>query len=406
MYWREKMTDENPIMGIKTKACVNGVYPDTIPTINQNISDIQDELGDGVVHITDDETVSGKKTFTDVLTVHGDEQNTKGTIVLSPVTQGANIQLKDVMNRSISIVQNHDSDNNCYLTEYPDNYYPVDENENPVAPSNATIMTSGLVAVDPRIVHTTGNEEISGQKTFTESLKTSGSNGTVTIDDSGRITYNQSNPNATAMAGLEYDDEQEQTYMYAPSYLPVDSDENPQVPYDDIVITSMNLAVDPRIVHTTGNETVAGNKTFTGIIDAVRLRRGYVACNMTQGTWWKVYTFTPTTYGLGCFIEIFNTSSLTAMHGCEIRIQIPNQNWTYNPSGNIFNSDNIIVGKIVKNANGNAELWVSKTTSGSAYLVFNIKYIGNITLIPVGTSGTEPIQGDDYPIVVNLMVSS
>lgn len=163
------MPNDN-IMGIKTKACVNGVYPDTIPTIQQDIDNIEDDIDDinteldNVVHKTGDEEINGEKTFTEDLTVHGDEVNTSGTVVLSPSSQGGIVQLKDNMNRPISIVHSHDSDGNCYLREYPDNYYPVDENENPVAPSNPVIMTSGLVAVDPRIVHTTGNEIVAGTK--------------------------------------------------------------------------------------------------------------------------------------------------------------------------------------------------------------------------------------------------
>lgn len=45
-------------------------------------------------------------------------------------------------------------------------YLPEDENENPLAPPNDTIMTSANIAVDPRIVHTIGNETVSGVKTF------------------------------------------------------------------------------------------------------------------------------------------------------------------------------------------------------------------------------------------------
>lgn len=311
------MTDDNPSMGIKTKACVNGVYPDTIPTINQNISDIQDDIGNiedelenNVVHTTGNETVAGNKTFSDTiyandviakgLTVHGNEQSRLGTVVLTPVSQGAMVQLKDSMNRSISIEQSHDSNNNCYLREYPDNYYPVDENENPVAPSNATIMTSGLVAVDPRIVHTTGNEEIGGQKTFTENLKTTGTNGTVTISDSGLITY--SNQQGSAIAGL-YNTTDNQSYMFAPDYYPVDSDENPEVPAPDVVMTSGMIAVDPRIVHTTGNESVTGIKQGDF--------RGYMLNSpiaTTVGKWLRYCVFDSVIDKSG-LIEIIGTKS-------------------------------------------------------------------------------------------------
>lgn len=309
------MPNDN-IMGIKTKACVNGVYPDTIPTIQQDIANIEDDIDDinteldNVVHKTGDEEINGEKTFTEDLTVHGDEVNTSGTVVLSPSSQGGIVQLKDNMNRPISIVHSHDTDGNCYLREYPDNYYPVDENENPVAPSNPTIMTSGLIAVDPRIVHTTGNE------------------------------------------------------------------------------------------------TVAGNKTFTGTLNVVKLRSVPVSVQMNTNTWYKMYTVTPASYGQQVFFDIWDTSSTTSMVGAKLRIRVPNMNFPYNPSGNLFNVGSSMVGKLAKTNDGNVEIWLSKVIGDPHYIMLNVEYVDSVVLSPNGIAGNEPIQGDDYPFVTDLTVSS
>lgn len=126
-----------------------------------NLVDRINEVDEDTVKKTGDESISGNKTFNDTvyandvntkaLTVHGTNYMRLGTVAIYPNSQGGIVSFKDVNNNIIEIIQGADSDGNGYLREYPNTYYPKDSNNNPVAPPNDVIMTSGLIGVDPRI---------------------------------------------------------------------------------------------------------------------------------------------------------------------------------------------------------------------------------------------------------------
>lgn len=127
------MPNEN-IMGIPTKACVNGVTKEETERLkNALIKKIEDN--ETTVNVTEDGKVIVADNSGFYLSYDGNligiEQDISGDYIPKTVP-----------------------------------YLPEDANENPLAPPNDTIMTSANIAVDPRIVHTTGNENISGTKTF------------------------------------------------------------------------------------------------------------------------------------------------------------------------------------------------------------------------------------------------
>ena len=183
-------------------------------------------------------------------------------------------------------------------------YYPVDGSGNPQPLAANALMASGSIAVDPRIVHTTGTETVAGNKTITGYLTAHSSRpelafwSTVENTTDAWKTYvrwaDTKNGEASIYASLEgransdytvqvlrltkpdrsgafvtevksLSDHMEFSY---PAYYPVDGQSNPIPLGNNLIMTSGNISVDPRIVHTTGNEVVAGTKTFTNGIDA------------------------------------------------------------------------------------------------------------------------------------------
>lgn len=127
------MPNDN-IMGISTRACINGfTKEDTERLKNALVKQILND--ETVVNVTED-----------------------GKIIVAN-DDGLFLSFDD----SVIGLTKDDDDN---VIPVADPYIPMDENDNLLAPDNNVIMTSGNIAVDPRIVHTTGNESISGIKTY------------------------------------------------------------------------------------------------------------------------------------------------------------------------------------------------------------------------------------------------
>ena len=133
------MPNDN-IMGIPTRACINGfTKEDTERLKNALVKQILDD--ETIVNVTED-----------------------GKIIVAN-DDGLFLSFDD----SVIGLTKDDDDN---VIPVADPYIPMDDDDNPLAPANNVLMTSGNIAVDPRIVHRTGNEIIAGEKTFTSALKT------------------------------------------------------------------------------------------------------------------------------------------------------------------------------------------------------------------------------------------
>ena len=299
------------------------------------------------------------------------------------------------------------------------------------------------LALDSAVVHTSGAETIAGNKTFTgimtvngditnvvssprvytanfqrwgvkcEDLKDGAPNTIATDKVLGVYSsgYNArqisvANPDRTAFQTVELRAFTDHQLVIATPYYPVDGQGNPQAIPTNALMTSGNIAVDPRIVHSTGNETIAGNKTFSGTVNAPKIRSASVSINMTPNIWYKAYEITPASVGQSVILDIFNTSSVSSLVGAELRIQVPNANWPYSPAANLFNVGSVLVGKLAKTAAGKLEVWLCKTSGSAQYIMLNAKYLDLVVPTPAGTSGTEPVQGDDYPLVVTIGVVS
>ena len=208
---------------------------------------------------------------------------------------------------------------------------------------NATITAwKATVALDSAVVHKAGAEDITGAKTFTSDLTVHENVPFVNIRTSrgdqsrneryGALRYlilpegttspvehaymdvysYQDNPrvaqrmrvynhgrSAHADFGIVAKDldaptNPGATYMTGTSFYPEEG-----VPSENILVTEGMLAADPQVVHTTGNEEIAGEKTFAGtvrfngLVYADRLRQGYASTTLstTNGQWHRLYEF-------------------------------------------------------------------------------------------------------------------
>ncbi|MDF8368836.1 hypothetical protein G9403_03745 [Weissella paramesenteroides] len=137
---------------------------------------------------------------------------------------------------------------------------------------NVLPNNSGLVAQDAAVVHDSGNETISGTKSFSSTiigsvsgnagsatkLQTARSIGGVKFDGTANINLpgvnTQGNQNTTGNAATA-------------TKLQIARKVN-GTPFDGTKDISINAANDSNIVHQSGNESIAGNKTFTGTVTA------------------------------------------------------------------------------------------------------------------------------------------
>ena len=299
-------------------------------------------LDSALVHKTGNESIAGLKTFTDNLTVARASEpilNLKSGIVYSTegfrsevtttdMKDGAETRLTQVISRVQPTSSQYDvrvfkPDRSGFydmdLRSYSDHFailvpthYPTDSGGNPQPLTANALMASGNIAVDPRIVHTSGIETIAGAKTFTSLLTASN----VQVKDASTPTVTMLK-GSTEVANLASDGTQAgltassqffglrglgtAPFGQAPSYTADNS-------ADGKIVTRSMLATTPTVVHTTGNETVAGTKTLSGTVNANGalvvngdLNTGYVKSSVPsiqQNKWIELAIITDMVEGL------------------------------------------------------------------------------------------------------------
>lgn len=200
---------------------------------------------------------------------------------------------------------------------------------------SSTVVTGGMLAVDPQVVHSFGTEEIAGTKTFTSNLRLTGSDPTLvlksskTLASTGQATVIRHNVDdgEGGSRNIAYDDTYLQSdrlfrrlhvvgrddtdyslslyayndghgFAYAPPYLPVDASGNRVPPSSGgTIVTESMLATDPQVVHTFGAEEIVGEKTFSESVNlsGVVASKSVVTSSGHDGAnWYKVYTIQET----------------------------------------------------------------------------------------------------------------
>lgn len=157
------------------------------------------------------------------------------------------------------------------------------------------------LAADSAVVHKEGAETIPGAKTLTSNPKVLASTpgvslqtdtqatdagirarlavsdaysgaGTALGEDSWGVNsggytlrrFTMRTPDRSASMSPELRVYSDHMIAWVTPYYPVDGGGNPQALTANALVASGNIAVDPRLMHTTGTETAAGNKTYTG----------------------------------------------------------------------------------------------------------------------------------------------
>lgn len=226
-------------------------------------------------------------------------------------------------------------------------YTPQNEGGQYVAPSDGTtVITQGMLAVSPTVVHATGDETIAGSKTFTGGIYGRGAqfdgqfyvSRDINISDThpksatsaviskimrrvptaeGSSSYEAvsqnyvvlgadgieectvvSGRNGTATMTLVAADDGS-AYATAPSFFQSDGHGGIIAPTEgDTIITQSMLAVSPSVVHMAGDEEIAGAKTFTGTLvesGAISSKSVVTPSVQTTGGWYKAYEISVTT---------------------------------------------------------------------------------------------------------------
>ena len=240
---------------------------------------------------------------------------------------------------------------------------------------NAVITAwKGTVALDASVVHNTGNETIAGAKEFTSIPVVSGTQATVdlasttpasTVGWKAQFRYrDQDSLVASTIVMTGEGSTQVETRIYKPDrsnyywmrhtaysdhelltiqpYYPVDSGGNPQPLTAGALVSSGSIAVDPRIVHSTGNESVAGIKTFTSGLNgwATDWHRAW-ASSMAVGQYCIFAKITPVNTGhFRCveFIQGSNTTPEAGMLVVKDMANAPLPVWAYRTKQTVANS--------------------------------------------------------------------
>lgn len=201
-----------------------------------------------------------------------------------------------------------------------------------------------------------------------------------------------------SVIGLTKDDD-DNVIPVANPYIPMDANDNPLVPANNVIMTSANIAVDPRIVHTTGNETITGVKVFNADIGANRIfHRCYASTSLGTG-WKRIYKFGVTSTYARRFSLIIRDDYNTKRLNLKMGITIGSSSGTdsgYHESVYLF--------KIARKGNI-SELWVNKGTGGSSIsMEFDYGTAGGFPTIDISAEQENPptVGVDDYTAVVDV----
>ena len=184
-------------------------------------------------------------------------------------------------------------------------------------------------------------------------------------------------------------------------YLPEDENENPLAPPNDTIMTSANIAVDPRIVHTTGNETISGNKTFNGVITFTNIKYGNAGSVVNVDECCKFYELTPNLYGSGAEIKVYDNFNLSNSLLARFVFSIGGSP-LFNMAGKkveMVGYKVILAKRVVDEV---IEIWIKNIGTSTKAINCELRYIRTNAPIPNVMKGNEPVVGDVYSQVVEV----
>lgn len=190
-------------------------------------------------------------------------------------------------------------------------------------------------------------------------------------------------------------------------YLPEDENENPLAPPNDTIMTSANIGVDPRIVHTTGNEEISGDKSFNNYLIVNKDFRWLRSSKSISSTnWARMYELSRVASSSVLF-QLYNDNLISSMLDCKLLISTGSVSSGRPVSGALFGSESRIAsGKIaIRSADNIVEIWI-KAGSSNLALVGQCEHIrGSLTITPAPLDGDEPTVGNVYSEVIDITIN-
>ena len=257
----------------------------TVPT---KLSQLENDMGFGTggdtsdcVHKTGNETIAGIKTFNDTVIQKKDGifKNDNIDITITPSSNlFAHLFFADknsVANAFMRYAQRTNGINeiNLFVRDKDLNNYGVTVNTNneflPVLNNTYSLGSSGLKwakIYSDDVVHTSGNETITGSKTFSNQMYLGGggtSYGLISAKDTNSILRLFGGISPSTGANLDLCGEGLSSGGFSLRARTSDKIVGLDGKVDGTLKwNGKNVALDENLVHTTGNETISGNKTF------------------------------------------------------------------------------------------------------------------------------------------------
>jgi len=297
------------------------------------------------------------------------------------------------------------------------------------------VVNKQMLANDTSIVRVSGAQTIAGEKTFSDGIIFSQSSDTtatlITMDngdstvikhvqiatDNNALIFNNTKGkcgtsllvkgySSDAMLGLgvgnvnpdDTTDTSNNWYCYCQSYYPM-SGTTHLAPSEHIIMNSGMIAVDPRIVHTTGNEVVAGNKTFSGGVNVnSTFRKCFSSANLGTG-WIRLYSIAMATSYAKQFLFTVRENYVPKNLAMKLALRVGATGGT--DSGN---TDSGYSFKLARKGT-NVEIWVSRgTASSSIAMEFEYATANSAPVVDISSEQSNPptVGVDDYTAVVDV----
>ena len=174
---------------------------------------------------------------------------------------------------------------------------------------------------------------------------------------------------------------------------------------DNKIVNRSMLAQTPTVVHTTGNESIAGTKTFAAIKMNGNIQYRQASKTLSSGQWARFYTYTPSNDNGGAELRFWN--SYYTLDYARMFARFRGGTSTNPPSAKIFGTTTNLSIKFARRASDNKiEVWMGNTSGSTKALQVNVVEMYAITLeVDVSSAADQaPVVGDEYTEITDAEV--
>lgn len=384
----------------------------TIPTKTSDLTNDSDfAIDSGVVHKTGDETINGTKTFTQTVNI----KNNNFDLNVTPTNNiFSTIAFRDKNNTTTASLQNSQrtygvNDICFYVYDADSNPHGfrirTDKKLEPIENNTYSLGSAGnkwekIYSDD--VVHTSGNETIAGNKTFSNQMYLGGggtSHGLISAKDNNSILRLFGGTSADTGANLDLYGEGLSSGGFSlrartsDKLVGLDGKTDGTLKWN-----GKDVALDENLVHKTGDETITGTKTFTNNVYSYNLKHPtdnsyfYVSggSDWNKGANLFLYGSSLTGSNAGSFgLVARNTTQTKTLTGYpngaltwDGKNVALDENLVHRSGNETINGAKTFSSKIVGNLQGNADTATSsiKATQDSAGQQINKTYIKELSV--------------------------